>query len=75
VETVSTVKLVTRHRIREDQIVEEGYEVLRVLFEASGPAIIINDATEELLRGENGEMLRQIIIDSVTAALNRASAN
>jgi len=72
---VSTVKLVTRHRIREDQIVEEGYEVLRVLFEASGPAIIINDATEELLRGENGEMLRQIIIDSVTAALNRASAN
>lgn len=72
---MSTVKLVTRHRIREDQIVEEGYEVLRVLFEASGPAIIINDATEELLRGENGEMLRQIIIDSVTAALNRASAN
>jgi hypothetical protein len=73
---MSNIRKIERSQMPTDDLSElGGYEVLRVIFEKQGPAVILSSETETLLRGPQGEKMRDILLESITAVLNKVIAN
>jgi hypothetical protein len=53
----------------------DGTEILRLVFEKRGPAVIFDKSAEEMLRGPNGLAMRQIILDTIKAVLDNITVN
>ena len=67
---VSTVKAVTTEKV-DDPDEAEGFEVIRVNFGKKGPLVMVPEHAVQDLRGPDGITIRDIIMDSVKATLDR----
>lgn len=70
----SAVKSVRRERLDQDNL-PEGEEILKVIFTPEGPAVLLTDTAEAMLRGPDAQSMRTIIEDSIKAVMDKITVH
>jgi hypothetical protein len=66
----SVVKSVFTGKLEEGQEVE-GEKILELIFTKAYPVVLVHERARERLLGENGPLMREVILDSIKATLDK----